>query len=493
MAASFSGAACDFYPSRPHSLTRGTITIQQTIFSPNGSAAASHGVNWLVLLWAMGVLLAMAPLVVGHFRVWRTTRRAALADDDGLLGRLCNEMGIRRPPALLIFPGPVMPLTFGLLKPKILIPASSMTWTALRRRAVLIHELAHVERRDTITQMFAGLATALWWFQPFCWMNRLSLRRESERACDERVLAQGVRPSEYAAELLDIAQSFSKAPRWPAAAISMARRGDLEERLYAILDSQPSRKARRYWLGSMLALASLTASASAITFQTGGSDMKRTLLSSLLSSGGLTAATIGGSLFDPSGAAIPDAKALLYNPDTAAKQETITAADGKFAFDNLAPGQYVLRVEKPGFAALFREFKVDADSKVERGLVLKVGSIHESVDVQSKGTPAAAQQPSNPQQLRIGGAVQESKLISKINPVYPVSAKSAGIQGIVSLDMVISKDGTPLDIQVVSSPNDDLTQSALEAVRQWRYSPTLLNGQPVEVATDIAVNYTLSK
>jgi len=477
----------------PHSLSRGTITIQQTIFSPKGRVAASHGVNWLVLLWAIGVLLAMAPLVVGHFRVWQTARRAALADSDGLLETLCNEMGIRRPPALLIFPGPVMPLTFGLLKPKILIPASSMTWTPLRRRAVLIHELAHVERRDTITQMFAGLATALWWFQPFCWLNRLSLRRESERACDERVLAQGVRPSEYAAELLDIAQSFSKAPRWPAAAISMARRGDLEERLYAILDSQPSRKARRYWLGSMLALASLTASASAITFQTGGSDMKRTLLSSLLSSVGLTAATIGGSLFDPSGAAIPNAKALLYNPDTAAKQETITAADGKFAFDNLAPGQYVLRVEKPGFAALFREFKVDADSKVERGLVLKVGSIHESVDVQSKGTAAAAQQPSNPQQLRIGGAVQESKLISKINPVYPASAKSAGIQGIVSLDMVISKDGTPLDIQVVSSPSDDLTQSALEAVRQWRYSPTLLNGEPVEVVTDVVVNYTLSK
>jgi TonB family protein len=451
-------------------------------------------VNWLVLLWAIGVLLAMAPLVVGHFRVWRTARRAALADDaDGLLGTLCNEMGIRRPPALLIFPGPVMPLTFGLLKPKILIPANSMTWTALRRRAVLIHELAHVERRDTITQMFAGLATALWWFQPFCWMNRLSLRRESERACDEMVLAQGVRPSEYAAELLDIAQSFSKAPRWPAAAISMARRGELEERLYAILDSQPSRKARHYWLGSMLALASLTASASAITFQTGGSDMKRTLLSGLLSSAGLTAATIGGSLFDPSGAAIPDAKALLYNPDTAAKQETITAADGKFVFDNLSPGQYVLRVEKPGFAALFREFKVDADSKVERGLVLKVGSIHESVDVQSKGTPAAAQQPSNPQQVRIGGAVQESKLISKANPIYPASAKAAGIQGIVSLDMVISKDGTPLDIQVVSSPNDDLTQSSLEAVRQWRYSPTLLNGQPVEVVTDVVVNYTLSK
>ena len=63
----------------------------------------------------------------------------------------------------------------------------------------------------------------------------------------------------------------------------------------------------------------------------------------------------------------------------------------------------------------------------------------------------------------------------------------------MSLDTVIFADGVPQEIRVISSPNDDLTQSALDAVRQWRYSPTLLNEQPVEVVTEVVVNYTLSR
>ena len=93
----------------------------------------------------------------------------------------------------------------------------------------------------------------------------------------------------------------------------------------------------------------------------------------------------------------------------------------------------------------------------------------------------------------MGGNVEQANLITKIQPVYPKAAKAARIQGSVLLEMVVSKEGEPLDIRVVSSPNDDLTQSAMEAVRQWRYKPVLLNGNPVEVVTDVVVNYTLSK
>ena len=98
--------------------------------------------------------------------------------------------------------------------------------------------------------------------------------------------------------------------------------------------------------------------------------MKHTLFAGLLASAGLSAATIGGSLYDPSGAAVPNAKALLYDPDTNAKFEAVTGADGKFSFDTLPAGQYILRVQRPGFATLFREFNVKDDSKVERGLTL---------------------------------------------------------------------------------------------------------------------------
>lgn len=102
--------------------------------------------------------------------------------------------------------------------------------------------------------------------------------------------------------------------------------------------------------------------------------------------------------------------------------------------------------------------------------------------------------PSNSEskRLRVGGNAEQANLIKKVQPTYPAEAKAARVQGTVELEMVISKEGEPLDLRVIRSPSDDLTQSALEAVRQWRYKPTLLNGNPVEIITDVIVNYTLS-
>lgn len=214
--------------------------------------------------------------------------------------------------------------------------------------------------------------------------------------------------------------------------------------------------------------------------------MKRTVISGLLASAGLTAATIGGSVLDPNGAAISNAQAFLYNPDTGAQQEVTTTADGKFTFQSLPAGSYILRIQKPGFAALYREFTVKPDSDIQRGLVLGSAGA-------APASNAAGVQETNGQAIRVGGEFEQAKLIYKVQPVYPPSAKAAGIQGRVTLDVTISKDGVPEDIQVISSPSDDLTQSALEAVRQWRYSSTLLNGQPVAVAAQVNVNYTLLK
>ena len=132
------------------------------------------------------------------------------------------------------------------------------------------------------------------------------------------------------------------------------------------------------------------------------------------------------------------------------------------------------------------------DAKVDRGLTLALGAAQEHVDVAAQGTPAASSTaPSKP--IRVGGAVEQANLVQKVQPIYPVAAKAAGIQGKVLFEMVISKEGVPIDIRVLESPDDDLTQSALDAVRQWRYKPTLLNGNPVEIVTNVVVNYTLAK
>jgi TonB family protein len=95
-----------------------------------------------------------------------------------------------------------------------------------------------------------------------------------------------------------------------------------------------------------------------------------------------------------------------------------------------------------------------------------------------------------PRQLSVPASVMSGNLLTKAVPVYPPEAKKAKIQGAVVLSVVIGEDGNVKDIQVLSGPNE-LQQSSIDAVRQWRYKPYLLNGNPVEVKTTIHIIYSL--
>ena len=93
--------------------------------------------------------------------------------------------------------------------------------------------------------------------------------------------------------------------------------------------------------------------------------------------------------------------------------------------------------------------------------------------------------------ITIGGNVQQAKLVSQPKPVYPPLAKQARISGVVHLAAIIGKEGNVINLAVISG-HPLLIPSAIEAVKQWVYQTTLLNGEPVEVITQIDVNYTLS-
>src|SRR5713226_3583946 len=100
--------------------------------------------------------------------------------------------------------------------------------------------------------------------------------------------------------------------------------------------------------------------------------------------------------------------------------------------------------------------------------------------------------PTTPKRIRLGGQVEAARLIFSFKPGYPPLAKMARIQGSVRLEAIISKDGTIQDLKVVSG-HPLLVKSAIEAVSRWRYQPTLLNGEPVEVVTEVDVNFTLAE
>jgi protein TonB len=99
--------------------------------------------------------------------------------------------------------------------------------------------------------------------------------------------------------------------------------------------------------------------------------------------------------------------------------------------------------------------------------------------------------PKPPQRVRVGGNVQQANLIRQIKPPYPPLARQARIQGQVVLEAIISKQGSVENLRVISG-HPLLIQSALDAVKQWKYKPTLLNGEPVEVVTTVTVNFNLS-
>ena len=115
------------------------------------------------------------------------------------------------------------------------------------------------------------------------------------------------------------------------------------------------------------------------------------------------------------------------------------------------------------------------------------------------GVPSAAPPPPppppkavTPQRIRVGGNVQAANLINQVRPVYPPLAKQARISGTVELSAIIGKDGRVQDLKVVRG-HPLLVQAALDAVKNWIYKPTLLNGEPVEVSTTIDVNFTLAQ
>lgn len=123
-----------------------------------------------------------------------------------------------------------------------------------------------------------------------------------------------------------------------------------------------------------------------------------------------------------------------------------------------------------------------------------IGGIIGSVPVAPPPPPPVKQEApkAQVQRIRVGGNVQAAKLVKQPKPVYPPLAKQARIQGTVRFTAVIGRDGAIQNLTLVSG-HPLLIPSAQEAVRQWVYQPTLLNGEPVEVVTQIDVNFTLSQ
>jgi beta-lactamase regulating signal transducer with metallopeptidase domain len=191
-----------------------------------------------VSLWASGALGILAFVIIGVVRT-RSIRRSATplkAEWVDEAHVLAEAFEISDPIAVVESNAVTMPMVCGLWRPLIVMPQSATNWTDERRRVVVLHELAHIKRRDCLTQALAHVVCAAYWFNPIVWLAARRLRTERERACDDFVLAAGEKGPDYAAHLLDIARAMRRR-RLPAlVGLAMARPSQLEGRLLAILD-----------------------------------------------------------------------------------------------------------------------------------------------------------------------------------------------------------------------------------------------------------------
>ncbi len=225
--------------SRVATATIGTMRTEEP-------APAVRHVDWgtlLTAIWLAGVLVLLAWILGGMLRAWllvRSARELTRGPIAWLFDELSEELDLARRVTLLQTRGNTMPMAWG-IRPRVLLPADADDWTDARLRAVLLHELAHVRRRDFATQLLARFAAALYWFNPLVWVAIHRMRVERELACDDQVLRTGSRASDYASHLLEIARSANRGALASFGGVALARRSRLSDRLLAVLDDTRKR------------------------------------------------------------------------------------------------------------------------------------------------------------------------------------------------------------------------------------------------------------
>ena len=233
-------------PSAPLSVPAASalaIAGDRTLVVP---IAPTTRVDWsrvLVGAWLLGAAIVVMRYGWGMWMLRRLARRAADVDDtewSALSREIAARLQLRRAVRIVWSADLAVPLTWGIVRPHVGVPADAGDWSDARRRHVLHHELAHVKRLDALTQTIAHAATALLWFHPLAWHATRRLRHERERACDDYVLQQGVVASDYAGDLLAIATAYGRHSVHPTA-LAIAHRSQLEGRLLALLDPSVKR------------------------------------------------------------------------------------------------------------------------------------------------------------------------------------------------------------------------------------------------------------
>ena len=212
--------------------------------------------------------------------------------------------------------------------------------------------------------------------------------------------------------------------------------------------------------------------------------------------------SLTGRATDEHGRGIPGATVMLANEARQSKYEVKSGADGNFEFVGLPAGDYTFGVRAVGFQEIKDSVSI-AGKNIHRDFTLKLGTLQETItidflpaaeqnqavrDVPEVGkafTPVMKACVASPE----GGRIVPPRKIRDAYPYYPSSLRGTWAEGSVVMEALVGVDGHVADVRLIGDPQPDLAQSAVAAVREWRYTQTMLNCAPVEVTMTVTVNF----
>jgi TonB family protein len=494
--------ALDFLPTAYDRLSRWTRPSDAIVVRAEGLEGDGWMAGAALFVWAGGTLLATALLALQWLRVRRLAAQAVPVTDVRLLqlsAECARAAGLAQAPRLLQSGRAPVPLTWGFVRPLVLLPAGITTWSAERLRAVSMHEMAHIRRGDWAVHVSAELICAAYWFNPLCWVARNELRRESERAADDAVLRAGVDGRDYAALLVDVIRR-ARAPA-PAPTVAMARPSDLAARITSIVDPSPSRfpvHPRTTLAAAVLVVVAASGLAAfrppdvAAYIQVRTARLPESLLAAMSSPGAAAAATAVRNvrLVSPEPSAVPPeiieyTTPPLYSEDARQRAvEGVVVIRARIDADGRVSRPYVISgvgfgLDQNAVVAL-RQWRFRpasrggqtfaADVQVEIEFNLRQEALNELI--------------ANDMATQVGPGVTPPRAVYTVQPP-PGTDRS----GRVVLDVVLLEDGRPRIVRVLRSAGSDLDDVAVSTFEQWRFSPAVRDGVPVKVRMTAEVRF----
>lgn len=229
---------------------------------PDSLADNCHGgaFSWFNVIilgaWFAGTLFFLGRFILAWIQLRSLRAHSSIFDCD-IVDDARRKSGVGHRPRLEIriahTARPSAPITWGLWKEVVCLPKDATDWTDTRLAAVLLHELGHVRRRDHLAQIFAFLICAVHWFNPIFWRAARKMEAEAEIAADDCAILSGIRPSTYAAELLQLASQLAPQRRtMTAIETSMVKTSSVENRIHSIIDPASPRGRIGFWRAAFL-------------------------------------------------------------------------------------------------------------------------------------------------------------------------------------------------------------------------------------------------